>query len=671
MEIIQLSVKNQSVETSGITNDYKEAIFEYIWNGFEANAQNINVDYKLNAAFGIEELVIKDDGDGIIYDDISETFGAFMASWKNLMSLKIKAKLNKGKGRFSFVAFAEGAEWYTVYKSEKGNMEYSIEISNDNKEEVKISPPVKTEKKQTGTEVRFKDISVLTADNMSFDALEQAFLKEFAWFLYLYKSRGISISINGRKIEYDDYIQTEYSKNVLVTIDEYRFDVNLIVWNEIIKEKFCCYYFDSSNVCKDRDTTSFNRNTIGFSHSVYVKSDFFDNWEVLSTDLEDEQINFLVSEENKKVHKGLKQRIQEIISKQISAYLSEKAESAVEDMIKNRKTFPEFSEDSYDQLRLKDLKRVTKEIYKLEPQIFYKLKPIQEKSLLGFLNLLLSSEEREHVLDIIGQVVKLSSEQRKNFSRMLKKTSLENVIDTIKYIEGRYSVIERLKTLVYELTQFTNERDHIQKIVERHFWLFGEQYNLVSSDQRMQKVLEQYTHILYGKRDNEAKLVPDKENNRRMDIFLCSMRTTQNSVETVIDENIIVELKSPKTKLDKIVLRQIEDYMDYVMKQPEFNSELRKWKFISVCIEVDDHVKSQRKAFEDKGKPGLVKQIDNFELYAHTWDDVFTSFEQRHRPIIEKLQFDRKKLAEELLEGVDNIEGREKADTITKALVSM
>ena len=32
--IIPLSVKNQSIETSGITNDYKEAICEYIWNGF-------------------------------------------------------------------------------------------------------------------------------------------------------------------------------------------------------------------------------------------------------------------------------------------------------------------------------------------------------------------------------------------------------------------------------------------------------------------------------------------------------------------------------------------------------------------------------------------------------------------------------------------------------------
>ena len=94
--IIPLSVKNQSIETSGITNDYKEAICEYIWNGFEAHATTVSVRYSPNVAFGIDELIIKDNGDGINYDDLSETFGAFLASKKNLLSLKMKAKANKG-----------------------------------------------------------------------------------------------------------------------------------------------------------------------------------------------------------------------------------------------------------------------------------------------------------------------------------------------------------------------------------------------------------------------------------------------------------------------------------------------------------------------------------------------------------------------------------------------
>ena len=101
--IIPVSVKNQSIDSSGITSDYKAAISEYIWNGFEANAKKVSIEYILNEAFGVKELIIKDNGDGINYDELGETFGAFLASKKNLLSLQIKSKANKGKGRFSFL----------------------------------------------------------------------------------------------------------------------------------------------------------------------------------------------------------------------------------------------------------------------------------------------------------------------------------------------------------------------------------------------------------------------------------------------------------------------------------------------------------------------------------------------------------------------------------------
>lgn len=223
---------------------------------------------------------------------------------------------------------------------------------------------------------------------------------------------------------------------------------------------------------------------------------------------------------------------------------------------------------------------------------------------------------------------------------------------------------------MYDLTKFANERDHVQKIIERHFWLFGEQYNLASADQRMQKALEQYRNILYGEEDVTAKLNSDAENERRMDIFLCNTRNVETTFETTLEENIVVELKAPRVLLTKKVLRQVEDYMDYVRRQPQFNSELRKWKFIAVCKEVDDYVKSQYKAFEDKGKVGLVFQVANCEVYALTWDDIFKSFEIKHKPMLERLKYDRERVANELMAEVSDTEGREKTDTLTKIAVA-
>lgn len=668
--IIPVSVKNQSIDSSGITSDYKAAISEYIWNGFEANAKKVSIEYTLNEAFGVKELIIKDNGDGINYNELGETFGAFLASKKNLMSLQMKSKVNKGKGRFSFIAFSSNAEWHTVYKDSNVYKEYDINMSSDKKEVIDCSEPKLSDRQETGTEVKFTNINTLTAENMDFKIIEPVLLKDFAWFLYLYKNENVEIVVNDEKIDYEKYINTELSEKSMVTIEGYRFEINLVVWQESISEKFCCYYFDCRNVLKGNRTTTFNRNTINFNHSVFVKSEFFDDKENVIGDYDDIQINMFDYPDEKKLLKKLHKEIQMLIEKKISVYLSDKAEEAVEAMIIERKTFPEFPDDVYGQMRRNDLKRVTKEIFKLEPLIFHKLKQIQEKSLLGFLNLLLSSEERENVLTIIEQVVELSPQQRTDFSMILKKTSLENIIDTIKFFEDRYKVIELLKSIVYDLTKFANERDHVQKIVERHFWLFGEQYNLASADQRMHKALEQYRNILYGEEDVTARLNSDAENERRMDIFLCNTRNIETTFETTLEENVIVELKAPRVLLTKKVLRQVEDYMDYVRRQPQFNSELRKWKFIAVCKEVDDYVKSQYKAFEDKGKVGLVVQVDNYEVYALTWDDVFKSFEIKHKPMLERLKYDRERVANELMAEVSDTEGREKADTLTKIAVA-
>ena len=668
--IIPVSVKNQSIDSSGITSDYKAAISEYVWNGFEANATNVSIKYTLNEAFGVKELIIKDNGDGINYDELGETFGAFLASKKNLLSLQMKSKVNKGKGRFSFIAFSSNAEWHTAYKDNNVYKEYDITMSSDKKEVIDCSEPQLSDRNETGTEVKFTNINTLTAENMGFEILEPALLKDFAWFLYLYKNKNVEIVVNDEKIDYEKYINTELSEKSMVTIEGYRFEINLVVWQESISEKFCCYYFDDKNVLKGKRTTTFNRNTINFNHSVFVKSGFFDDKENLIGDHDDTQINMFEFPDEKKILKKLHKEIQKLIEKKISVYLSDKAEEAVEAMITERKTFPEFPNDVYGQMRKNDLKKVTKEIFKLEPLIFHKLKHVQEKSLLGFLNLLLSSEERENVLTIIEQIVELSPQQRDDFSKILKKTSLENIIDTIKFIEDRYKVIELLKTIVYDLAKFANERDHVQRIVEKHFWLFGEQYNLASADQRMQKALEQYRNILYGEENVTATLNPDAENERRMDIFMCNTRNVETTFETMLEENIVVELKAPKVQLTKKVLRQIEDYMDYVRRQPQFNSKLRKWKFIAVCKEVDDYVKSQYKAFEDKGKVGLVFKVDNCEVYALTWDDIFKSFEMKHKPLLERLNYDREQVANELMAEVSGAEDREKADALTEIAVT-
>ena len=222
--------------------------------------------------------------------------------------------------------------------------------------------------------------------------------------------------------------------------------------------------------------------------------------------------------------------------------------------------------------------------------------------------------------------------------------------------------------MIFDLYKFTNERNHIQKIIEQHFWLFGEQYHLASADVPMRQALERYLNILYGASKPEDALLPDEEENRRMDIFLCNSRKVENNYGNFLEENIVLELKAPKVPLSIKVIRQIEDYMRFIRRQPQFLSIHRKWKFIAVCKEIDNDVKDLYKAFEDKGKPGLVHIVDDFEIYALCWDDVFKSFDLRHSFILDKLKLDRMELAKELN---DKTNSRDTVDDLTEKALAI
>lgn len=622
---------------------------------------------------GIETVVIEDNGEGICYDTIDDTFGTFLASKKASLSMQLKSKSNKGKGRFSCYAFAAEAQWDTVVDSKDGFLSYSIRINSENKNEFEISDPqVSKSGISTGTKVTITRIFGLLQSDMESETLEDALLKAFAWYLYLNRNKGVQLLLNGTPIDYKKYINATASVTENVKIDDLSFSITLIVWAEKIRENFCSYYLDSSGVLCGKDTTTFNRNTINFNHSVYVQSSFFNDKENISltTPASDIDGQIYIDETERAMQRKLKKKIHDLIGKQMDLYMAGQADKAVAAM-EARKSFPHFGDDVYEQMRKKDLVQVTKAMYCYAPRIFHNLKDVQEKSLLGMLNLILNTDERENVLSIIENIVDLTPNQREEFAIILKRTTLGNIVDTIKFIEDRYRVVEALRRIVYDFAEYSNERDHVQKIIEQHYWLFGEQYNLVTADQRMQTALTSYLYLLYGDSAPNAVLQPDEESMRRMDIFTCGKRVYIDGTENDVEENLIIELKAPKVKLTKTVLRQTEDYMDFIRRQPQFNSLHRTWKFVAVCNELDDDVKSRRIAQKEKGKLGLVTQIENYEVYALTWDDVFKGFELRHSFLLDKLKVDQTAIAAELNEKIDGERTRATVDALVAATKSL
>src|SRR5437764_593640 len=137
-------MSKQSVEitSSGIKKVLQKytaerAIAEYIWNGFDAKATEVYVNFEIDSIEfdTYKSISVADNGEGIVYEDLSERFSKFYESNKTSIVTDSNdlTRGTNGYGRFTFHKFARFAKWITTYKKSDNNLHsYEITINSDN-----------------------------------------------------------------------------------------------------------------------------------------------------------------------------------------------------------------------------------------------------------------------------------------------------------------------------------------------------------------------------------------------------------------------------------------------------------------------------------------------------------------------------------------------------------
>jgi hypothetical protein len=661
----QVELNNKSFDRAGITKDCKEAICEYIWNGFEAGATEVTVSFDGIPMQKAMSVRISDNGKGIEYEDLKNTFGAFLSSIKNSINIRIKSRTNKGKGRFSYLCFSHSAKWDTVYEKDGVLKKYSIFTDQSNKRSFSTTEILDvTNETTTGTVVELPLNDGATISNLAYSSICQKLFQEFSWFLYLNKRRNFCLKYCNVKLDYNQYIDCNLSSETVFNIEGEQFLVNLIVWNKNIDNPSKIYYLSDNGEIHAAKNTGFNKNSVNFFHDVFVVSDYINSQNTEFWINSDPAQRSLPSSEKDKVIFGkLGREISKLIAGALNEFLIREADNHLE-LMEKRGSFPVFQQDEYGQLRKRDFEIVTKELFCVEPKIFYKLNDKQEKSLLGFMNLLLSSEERENLLTIVEGVTSLTAEQRKSFANVLHTTKMQYIIELIGIIERRMGIIEQLKKIIFDMTKFANERNHIQKIIEQHFWLFGEQYHLLTADKTLANSLAEFEKIIQSPTSSKKKKAKG-ETSQRTDIFMYTQRIQDND----ISEMIIIELKAPYINLTDKVFAQAVRYANTIRKEPRFNGQNRVWRFYVVCTAIDENVKTKYSNFKHHGKLGLADIVENFEIYALTWDDVFQAFESRHSFLLKRLKFNFSQAATCPDNGSENKASRALVNDITDKIL--
>lgn len=642
----KISAYSESVVNAGITADYRQAIAEYIWNGFDAGAQIINLHYLADDLGNLTEFSIIDNGCGINRKSLESTFGAFLYSQKaRTFQRTSEIKGRKGKGRFSFHTFATMATWITRYRDDDGLLkQYKINISADDMSNYDVSEEIiiPDANASTGTIVTFKNLTNLYKVHLTEASFTEYIAQKFAWFLCLNKFRGYAILLNGIEFDYEYLIgdKDEFS----LQIEDSQFDVTYVRWNQNIGDKYYFYMLKGDFAENCKVLTSFNNNTIGFHHSIYVTSVYFDNF------LFEKEPNPRLDNVKNQLDPIYKKLMKELRNRLISYERFFVKEIGAKDLLSKftkNGSMPIFKNNKYDLERQKDLQEAIKNIYIIQPKIFKGLNIEQEKTLVGFLNLLLDSDERDKIISILDGIVNLSNEEREQLKIVLSSTTISRINRMVNMIYNRHKVIEILRTLVYDLSKFTNERDHIQKIVEQNYWLFGEQFHMVSHDESFENLISKYLCVLDGE-DVKSDSIGNEERKRRPDIFMCRQYIHSYKYSNLREDNVIVELKRPSVKIGTTQFRQIEDYRNFIRKEAQFNSQLRTWKFYVVSKEISEEISAKYQAFEHYNKPFLIDVVANFEIYAMSWDDVFKSFELQHNYILEKLGFDKSQIKNDI-----------------------
>lgn len=626
--------------------DYCQSIAEYIWNGFDAKATSVDVIYDSNEIGTISEIRIIDNGYGIPQEELKQKFEPFFESEK---AIEIGSSKNhslthgkNGVGRLTFFTFANKATWQTVYKNESGYFEYQNSIEKNALEKYSgiDSPLVKSSLEETGTTVLFSGIQMITSNRMENEVIK--FLKkEFGWFLELNKHKGFAIRINGVPLDYSNIIgETEKSK-ITYSKTGVNFDMYYIRWNDKINKEYSRYYYmDSSMEERWKEHTTLNNKGDHFFHSIFIKSSYFDNF-TFQAEEGGGQSALIGGTRADEVFKYLQKELTAYLRRKRKPFLKEYADKLISEY-EQEGVIPEFK-DAWEQIRKDELENIIRGLYEVQPRIFTSFNVEQKKTFVGLLNLLLDSDERERLLEIIKGVVELDSEERAELAGLLKSTNLSKITKTIKLIEDRYRVIAQLKELVFNKNLGANERDHIQKIVESNYWIFGEQYHLVTSaEQKFEEALRRFIHILTGEDADVAISHIDK--NREMDIFMCKQDKDIDKIKS-----IVVELKHPEINLGEKHLTQIKKYMGVILKQDEFNAGNMFWEFYLVGNGFDgtNYIEGEIENAKSHGENFLAFKTERYKIYIKKWSEVFNDFDCKHEFINEKLRLEKDFLVKE------------------------
>ena len=633
MTTLDLRAKQDFLERDAAARDPVRALAEFVWNALDADATDIKVALEKNELGGLNAIRIVDNGSGISPESASHDFGNLGDSWKRAtrrtgrLGRAIHGK--EGRGRLRFFSLAQRARWFTTTRTDAAAGQEpvlssrTLEIHAKSLERCEVTEAPEPAGAVPGTTV------LLTMLKGTFDSLSsaEAFLHFSTLFApYVVEYPDAQISFNGFVVDPKLTIsRSEELPHFIIELPGRKVEdlkVKVIEWKAATDTRQIHFGGEDGIVLGSQPA---GVTAPGFEYSAYAYSAFFQ--EVADHHLLE------LDDLNEPDFMAVLTHIRQALTDYFRSRISEQSLGVIQDL-KDQGAYP-YQGEPRDEIELRERQVFDIATYAINEHSrdFSKAETSLKRMTLTLLKEAIKRNP-DDLSTILQAVVNLPKAKQSEFSTLLKKTELGNIIGASSLIAERITTLSVLKGIVFDPKyRFTvKERGELDVLVRDHTWLFGERFHITLAENGLTKVMNRVAEDLGTKR-RSGKVTKRNGSVGRIDCFLG--RSVPHSDENK-REYLLIELKRPSLTLGRKELDQVEDYVNAIRGEREFTHTDTTWNFFLVAS--DFHPDIESRIYQRDRPHGLFLNGNNFQFWIKTWAEIVRENEARLHFVQNKLQ---------------------------------
>lgn len=615
MPRITLTAGNDLVQRLAGETDPVRAVIELLWNSLDADANEVSVTLDRNAADGIVGVTVRDDGLGMSPERVEQDFKWVGNSWK--LGARVTEREKRplhgrlGQGRLRAFALGTRITWETVGQDATGAFKKTrVSSTIDHRNDFSGPDPVDA---QGPTYTEFRAEGRDSLGRLEGDAARTRIGAALA--LHLLTFPTIEVRYDGVKIDPAASIERQTKHELKWSYDgvERQAALKVVEWKDVKGRTL--YLCDEKGVPVDETPI---RRFADFNFAAYVL------WEDMTEHAN--EVLLVDMEQETSLLGSLMQVVDSTLEDHFEARRAEQRRELV-GRWKETKTYPYEGDPASEE---EVVERATFDVVATAVRRHIPKKRGQEKLTLGLLKDTLQRNP-DGVKTLLNQYVGLTEGESEELDRLLERTPLSRLIRATTDVTDRLDFLSALREIVFnpEAKGLVKERDHLHKILERESWVFGEQFNMMSSEIGLTRALEQHLSMLGREGESVSKVTKTDGSQGRLDLMF-SLAAPEHETK----RHLVVELKAPSVVASYKEANQIKGYARAIVEDPQFAGTHTVWDFVLV---VNDYNNDVRRDINQRGRePGLLDESEldpnsplRYRVWVRRWSEILESADQR------------------------------------------